>query len=375
MRVRLSMVFVLVVAFSMVSAAAAVAQPDNDDFEAATFFGALPFDDVVDVTDATVQPDEPTEVCAPMGNTVWYGMALEATTEVTVDTTGSDYDTVLAVWTGEGFGLFDLIDCVDDTFAGLQAAVTFTAEAGVTYFVQAGAFDQVFEPSTLSISFTEAGATTGKPTIHKSSFRGLSASAFSESFDEQNGGFVFADVHLQESRDKSFQQRPFKSVSVSVFLSEEFFDEEHGTFTFTEWFGFEELDGSEYSLDRRLLSASVATTVTMFGQSCTEGPFEENGEGYEFETECIELGPVEASLDVAWDGDGPVFRSRFMDRSSSEGFRASFMIRSESRSATVEGGLEGDGVFFDFSDADGFLSRDAVAEMVVIRGAGGLIIF
>jgi hypothetical protein len=368
MRARLSIALAFATLFWFVPAVAASAQPGNDDFEAATPVGAIPFEEVVDVTDATVQADEPDFVCAPMGNTVWYGLTLEEAMDVTVDTAGSDYDTVMAVYTGSDFFDFEVIDCVDDTIAGLQAAVTFGAEAGVTYWVQVGAFDQLFGPATLNISFDEPGKATGKPTIFKSSFRGLSASAWIESFDEN--GVTFGDLRLVESRDKFYQERPYKNAWVEVWVREEFFDEGAGTFTFTEWFGYTELEGSEYELDKKLQDAYVMTTMTLFGTSCTEGPYEETPEGYEFETECVELGPVDVALDVVWEGSGPVFQSRYMDRWSTEGFRSSFMMRSTNRDASVTGGFADDEVSFDFTGAYGQLSREASAEMVVIRGAG-----
>ncbi len=368
MRARLSVVFILAVLFAVLPATAAMAQPDNDDFGSATSVNDLPFEDTVDVSEATVEPDEPTEVCVPMTSTVWYGVTLQTATDVTVDTAGSDYDTVLAVWTGSEFADFDLVDCVDDTFTGsLQAAVTFSADAGVTYWVQVAAFADT-EPGTLQISIAEAGRLNGKPAILKANFRGLSALAFSESFDE-NGG-TFASINLQEAREKLSQERPIKSAFVFVSLFEESFDEVEGTVTFTDWFGVEELEPSEYSLDRRLRSAHVATSIMLFCQECTEGPFEDTDDGFEFDTECVELEPVEVELDVSWDGTGGVFQNRFMERSSGDGFRSSFLGRSTSREADVEGGFSDTDLEFDFTGADGFLSRDSSADMLIIRGPG-----
>jgi hypothetical protein len=305
-----------------------------------------------------------------MGNTVWYELTLGADTDVMVDTAGSDYDTVLAVWTGSDLSALDLVECVDDTFTGLQAAVRFTAAAGVTYRVQVGAFNEASEPSTLMISFAEPGKVTGRPLIQKSSFRGTSASAFSEMFDEENGAFMFAEVQVSESREKSVKGKPFVSSQLWVSLSEQVFDETAGTVTSTNWFGFAELDADDYSLDRRLNGAAVAAAVTMSGQMCVEGPFDETENGVEFDTVCTELGPVDVAVDVVWDGTGPVFHQRFNERFSSEGFRSSTQSKGTSREAVVVGGFAGDGLAFDFGGTQGFLSRSANASMVVYRGPG-----
>ena len=71
----------------------------------------------------------------PIGKTGWW--TFEGTGgDVTIDTAGSDYDTVLGVYTDDGGGLVP-IGCVDDVDS-LQARITISTEAGVTYYVQAG---------------------------------------------------------------------------------------------------------------------------------------------------------------------------------------------------------------------------------------------
>lgn len=75
----------------------------------------------------------------PIGHTAWWTFTGTGG-DVTVDTAGSDFDTVLGIYTDDGSGLTQ-VACVDDTVEGLQAAVTIGTDAGVTYFVQAGGFD------------------------------------------------------------------------------------------------------------------------------------------------------------------------------------------------------------------------------------------
>lgn len=65
--------------------------------------------------------------------------------EVTIDTAGSDFDTILGVYLPVSSG-FEEIGCADDTFGpepgefSLQAALTLDTVAGTTYYLQVGGF-------------------------------------------------------------------------------------------------------------------------------------------------------------------------------------------------------------------------------------------
>jgi hypothetical protein len=94
----------------------------------------------------------------PVGHTVWY--RIEGTGgSVTVDTAGSDYDTVAAVYASDGAGGFNPVPgaCVDDVAvqpigATLQSAVTWDTVAGTTYYVQIGGFPQSFPYGNLRVA-------------------------------------------------------------------------------------------------------------------------------------------------------------------------------------------------------------------------------
>ncbi len=118
---------------------AVAAPPANDDFDNAVAFDDVPFEATQDTTEATVADDDPATTCVgAVTHTVWYSVTLSATTEIGVDTAGSDYDTVLSAWTGPRGDLTE-VACNDDT-GGLQSRIRFTAEAGVTYHLMVGAF-------------------------------------------------------------------------------------------------------------------------------------------------------------------------------------------------------------------------------------------
>lgn len=84
--------------------------------------------------------------CSPFFQfTVWF--TVEGTGgPLTVDTAGSKMDSVVAVYTWDG-STFTEVACnddypsVEDFFRSLQGKVTFDSEAGKTYYIQAGSFD------------------------------------------------------------------------------------------------------------------------------------------------------------------------------------------------------------------------------------------
>jgi Zn-dependent metalloprotease/fibronectin type 3 domain-containing protein len=112
----------------------------NDDFDAATVISSLPYTDSVNTAGATTAADDPTFSCVSdkRNNSVWYRYTPDAATALTFNTTGSDYDTVLAVWTGSR-GSLTSVACNDDS-GGLQSKVTFAASAGVTYSIEIASY-------------------------------------------------------------------------------------------------------------------------------------------------------------------------------------------------------------------------------------------
>jgi hypothetical protein len=80
----------------------------------------------------------------PVEHTVWFKVTGTGA-EVTVDTAGSDFDSVAAAYVSDGAGGFEEVACVDDVPLDpigrtLQSAVTFPTTAGTTYWVQIGGF-------------------------------------------------------------------------------------------------------------------------------------------------------------------------------------------------------------------------------------------
>lgn len=115
------------------------ARPANDNFEQAMAVTPLPFDHETDITTATSATDDP-RLCigSPGGATVWYRFTAPAAGVLTIDTFGSDYDTVLAIFTGSRGALTRLV-CNDD-YDSLQSFVTLNVTAGATYFIDVASY-------------------------------------------------------------------------------------------------------------------------------------------------------------------------------------------------------------------------------------------
>jgi hypothetical protein len=72
---------------------------------------------------------------------------------VTVDTAGSNYDTLLGVYTGTAVNALTTIGTNDDASGlGLRSRVTFTASAGVTYQIAVDGFNAATGNITLNIT-------------------------------------------------------------------------------------------------------------------------------------------------------------------------------------------------------------------------------
>jgi len=79
--------------------------PANDNFADATVISVLPFSDIVDISEATVEAGEP-QPFNPSLQTVWYSFTPSTNAVVTADMAGSDFtDTILAAYQDNGTGI------------------------------------------------------------------------------------------------------------------------------------------------------------------------------------------------------------------------------------------------------------------------------
>ena len=71
---------------------------------------------------------------------LWFKWTAPTNGNMTIDTFGSDLDTILGVYTGTGIAELTEVAFNDDDGGDVQSRVLFNAEEGVTYFIMAGGF-------------------------------------------------------------------------------------------------------------------------------------------------------------------------------------------------------------------------------------------
>jgi hypothetical protein len=130
--------------------------PLNDDFQQAT-----PLDGPVSLATgstigATIQSGESDHAGLPPSHSVWWAWRAGASGTVTVNTSGSSFDTVLAVYTGATVTNLTPVAGNDDADGGGSASATaFDAIAGKTYFVCVDGFAGASGDVHLNIVGTE----------------------------------------------------------------------------------------------------------------------------------------------------------------------------------------------------------------------------
>jgi subtilisin-like proprotein convertase family protein len=120
----------------------------NDTFAEATDIGdlAAPFTDTARTIQTTTGIDDPAPSCGSGGQahrTAWYQYTPAEDGTVTFDTEGSDYDTVLSVWTGTPGSLTEA-GCNNDSGGGGTSSLELDLSAGTTYYVLVSGFDMDF---------------------------------------------------------------------------------------------------------------------------------------------------------------------------------------------------------------------------------------
>src|SRR5918996_844934 len=102
--------------------------------------GAAPYQAPQSPGEARGEPGDPPSQGGPAAKSVWYRFTPATDVVLRADTLGSDFDTVLAVWTGSDLASLSPVACNDDVFSAQSIAV-FAAEAGVTFAFQVGGYE------------------------------------------------------------------------------------------------------------------------------------------------------------------------------------------------------------------------------------------
>ena len=109
------------------------AMPANDNFAAAALLEGLSGSARGTNEGATREAGEPLIDDYEGGRSVWWRWVAPRTEEVTISTSGSEFDTLLGVYTGAAVDALQLVAENDDAGEGFYSLVTFEAIAGRVY--------------------------------------------------------------------------------------------------------------------------------------------------------------------------------------------------------------------------------------------------
>ncbi len=142
--------------------------PPNDNFNAAQAISSASAVLMGTNTTGSWEPGEPAHAGSTNAATIWFRWTAPTTRAATVDTVGSDFDTVLAVYTGTALENLTLVAVNDDIEIGrtLQSCVRFTAQAGTTYYLALAGFEDASGTYALNLNagndlFADALVLTG----------------------------------------------------------------------------------------------------------------------------------------------------------------------------------------------------------------------
>lgn len=113
----------------------APAAPANDNFANRVILTGATNSSTGGNLGATRETGEPAHAGSGGGHSVWWKWTAPTSASVTIRTTGSSFDTVLAVYTGAAVSNLTQVAANDDAGSTLQSSVTFLATAGTEYQV------------------------------------------------------------------------------------------------------------------------------------------------------------------------------------------------------------------------------------------------
>ena len=147
-----------VLILASLGAGSALAQPANDYFTNATDLTFLDTGfgsgtNMDDNTGATLEPGEPMILTNVGGASVWYTWTAPTNGVVTFSTSGTTFQTLLAVYTGNNISNLNLIGADNGSHAG-NSQVTFIAVAGVTFDITVDGTNGAQGPFTLTWNTT-----------------------------------------------------------------------------------------------------------------------------------------------------------------------------------------------------------------------------
>jgi alpha-tubulin suppressor-like RCC1 family protein len=108
------------------------------------------------------EPDHNPNTNYTADHSLWYRWTPSTGGRTTIDTSGSTFDTVLAVYTGAAVDGLTVVAANDDTTVGVQSRVVFTARAGTTYRIAVAGYDPGAQGAT-TLNWRQSTPCDGRP--------------------------------------------------------------------------------------------------------------------------------------------------------------------------------------------------------------------
>jgi len=131
-----------------------LAAPANDNFTNATVISGFPTNALGTNIEATIEVGEPLPAVAGASatNSVWFSWTAPGNASVQIDTIGSNFDTILGVWSGTNLSSLTQLAENDDFSDGTNSVVFVEASAGVTYRIAVYGFQG--EQGSINLNLT-----------------------------------------------------------------------------------------------------------------------------------------------------------------------------------------------------------------------------
>ena len=147
---------VAVLAAITLASSALAAPPSNDNFANATSIAAAGETLMGTNVEATVETGEPLHDGKQGGHSVWWKWTASSVAAITVSTVGSDFDTLLGIYTGTDVGALTLVTSNDDTGLAVgPSEASFAATPGTTYMIAVDGYSG--DVGSITIQLTVGG--------------------------------------------------------------------------------------------------------------------------------------------------------------------------------------------------------------------------
>ncbi|MBL9189989.1 MAG: hypothetical protein JNK23_21095 [Opitutaceae bacterium] len=142
---------------------AAGGRPANDNFAARAAISGSPVSTAVSTAGATKEAGEPNHAGSVGGASVWWTWTAPADGAITLSTAGSDFDTVLAVYTGTTFSGLSLVAADDDGGDNSTSRLAVAVRSGITYQIAIDGYNRAAGSALLYFTFSPATAPGAAP--------------------------------------------------------------------------------------------------------------------------------------------------------------------------------------------------------------------